>query len=549
MLNNQIINRRFSGSTLVYFIAGLVVLVLAFLVIDNYILTNESELITEQAMSPVVEPTEAMDEIVAGDVKPVLHNSVAILPFENLSPNSDDAYVAFGIHQDLLYILSLVQDMSVIAHNGVFNTDINYINKDIVGELKYPTDMPLADITSELNVGTIMKGSVRYADEQIIVDVHLYDASGNNEIWSEKYERDFSEIFAIQTEIAESITMTLGANLSEAEKARIRKPLANSIEAYKLYLKGRVLISHIEATPIELSQYLDEAIAVDPDFALVHGFKASAYGLALVNGSLSNLSSVDKLEKVVVTHTEKALELDPDLCFGHWAQAMIHYTHGRTEEARQAYERALQLGPGVIEILNGYAHFLSFHEEHDKAISLVERSQELVPTDTSWLVRLAMILMFAGESDAAVDIYSEGLKYYQFPWLFRLIGITEYQAGNRDEAIKQLRIAEQKQVEVGRAPDPYTVYAYSILGLKEEATRLANELEANYAKRKHVNATNAILINLVLGKVDQAYDVLSKNLNWGVSRNLQYIKINFMNDPVLDEPRFVELRNRIGALD
>ena len=558
MLDIQRINRRFTGNTLVYFIVGLAVLALAFLVVDNYILTDEPEMIAEQTMPPVIEPAETMDEMVVEEVETVLHNSIAILPFESLSPNPDDAYLAMGIHQDLLFILAQIQDMSVIAHNGVFNTDIHYADTSIMGKPKYPSDMPLAEIASELNVGTIMAGRVRYADDQIHVDVQLLDASGSNELWSEAYERDFSDIFAIQTDIAENIATVVGANLSEAETARIKQPLANSIEAYKVYLKARTLVSHLEGgMPFEFYQYMDEAIAIDPDFALAHALKASAYGISLTNGNPSNLASVEDLEKVVVAHTGKALALDPNLSFAHWAQAMIHYSHGRTEEARQAYERALQLGPGLTELLNSYTHFLSFHDEDERAVELAKRAQELTPTDASWLTRLGMPLLFAeGQAAVAVDTFREALQYYQFPWLHRLLGVAEYRAGSRDEAIKQVHIAEQKRAEfeggqnpLRRGPDPYTAYVYSILGFKEDAERLANELEASYATRKHVNATNAILVNLTLGKVDEAYDVLSQNLNRGVSLNLQYIKENFMNDPVLEEPRFVEMRNRIGALN
>ena len=554
MVNNHIKNHRFTGNTLVYFIVGLVVVVIGFLVVDN-MQTNATEMVVESASPSALETTKAM---VAEEAETGMHNSIAILPFDNLSPNPDDAYIAFGIHQDILYILSLIQDMSVISHNGVYNTDINYADKSIMGKLKYPSDMSLADITAELNVGTIMKGSVSYADDQIMVDVQLYDASGDNQLWAWKFERDFSEVFAIQAEIAENIAMTLGANLSDAEKARIRMPLTNSIEAYKPYLKARVTRSHLEGgMPFEWYEHMDEAIAIYPDFALAHGFKAAAYGISLTNGNPSNLASLEDLEKVVVVHAEKALAVDPDLSFAHWAQALVHYKNGRTEQAKQAFERALQLGPGLIELLNSYTHFLSFHEEDDRAIEVIKRAQELTPTDASWLTRYGMPLLFAeGHADAAVDKFSEALQYYQFPWLHRLLGVAEYRAGNRDEAIKQVQIAEQKRAEfekgsnsLRKGADPYTTYVLSILGFNEEAEKLASELEASYAKRKHVNATNAIMIDLTLGKVDEAYDVLSNNLNKGVSLNLQYIKENFMNDPVLEEPRFVEMRSRIGGLN
>ena len=547
MLTNQITDRRFTGNTLVYFIVGLVVLVLAFLVIDNYLLTNEPELVAEQAILPVVEPAETINEMDADEIDTVLHNSVAVLIFNNLSPNPDDAYLTMGFHQDLLFLLAQIEDMSVIAHNGVFNTDISYTNKDIVGEAKFPSDMPIDEIASNLNVGAIMKGSVLYEDNIINVDVQLFNAADNNELWSETYERDLADIFTIQAEIVEQIAMAVGANVSEAEKARIHKPLANSIEAYKLYLKGRTVVSHIEAgMPPKFYQYMDEAIAADPDFALAHALKATAYGIAHTFANPNRLSSLAEEEKIAAAHTEKALALDPNLCFAHMAQALIHFINGRNVEANQAYERALQLGPNVTVILDGYAHFLSVIEEHDKAVQMAGRAQALTPNDASWHARLGSPLTFGGRSDEAAYQFRQGLKYYEFPWLYRMLGIAEYLSGNKDESIKAIRTAEQIQTEVGRGPDMMVAYTYSRLGLSEDAARLVNEYETRIAKGQSVSITNSTLMNLAIGNTDEAYDALSQDPNGGLV-SLQYIKSNVMSDPVMDEPRFVELRNRIGS--
>ena len=153
-------------------------------------------------------------------------------------------------------------------------------------------------------------------DDQIHVDVQLLDASGSNELWSEAYERDFSDIFAIQTDIAENIATVVGANLSEAETARIKQPLANSIEAYKVYLKARTLVSHLEGgMPFEFYQYMDEAIAIDPDFALAHAVKAAGYGLAHTFGNRSGMASLADVERIAAAHTGKALGIGPKSLF------------------------------------------------------------------------------------------------------------------------------------------------------------------------------------------------------------------------------------------
>ncbi len=548
MLKNYLINRDYSGSTLVYYIFGLTVLVIAFLVIKNTVLTNKSEVIAENAIQSAAKVSEKTSEPVTENVRAILHNSIAVLPFENLSPNPEDAFITTGFHQDLILLLAQIKDLSVIAHTGVVILQDNVRGEAIIST-KYPSDMPISKIASALNVETIMKGTVRYADNRINIDVQLFGASGNKQLWSEAYDRELTDVTAVQAEIVEHTAMTLGADISDEEIKRISKPPTSSLEAYKLYLKARVLVSHLEAgMPSEFYQYLDQAIAVDPNFALAHALKASGHGIAHTFSNRSRLPSLDDVEKITAVHTEKALTLDPDLSFTHLALASLHFIHGRTLEAKQAYQRALQLGPNVNIILSSYAHFLTHMEEYDEGIPLAERAQALTPNDASWHARIGVPLMFAGKSIAAADHFRQGLQYQEHPWLHKLVGLAEYRSGNNAEAIKELRLAEQLQAAAGRGPDALTAYAYSRLGLQEDATRLANEVEASVTKGKYISTANWTFPNLAIGKIDKAYDILSQGLNKGVVA-LQYVKSNVMNDPVLEQPRFVELRNQIGSLN
>ena len=161
-------------------------------------------------------PTVAAEK--TGNNNAVLHNSVAVLPFESRSPNPDEAYFAVGIHEEILDHLAKVHDMSVIDRASV---------------LRYTsTDRSIDEVASELNVETIMKGSVTYADNRITLAVRLYDVATLNQLWSERYERDLSDIFAIQAEIVDHIALALGAAVSTDEQARIEKVPTHSLEAY-----------------------------------------------------------------------------------------------------------------------------------------------------------------------------------------------------------------------------------------------------------------------------------------------------------------------------
>ena len=483
-------------------------------------------------------------ESVSNETITVLHNSIAILPFENLSINPDDAYIAMGIHKDLLYLLGQLQDVSVISHNGIFELDdsaVMYAN--------YPSDISITEIASKLNVGTVLKGRVRYSIDRVNIAVQLFDASGNNQLWSESYELDIADIFTVQARIVENIVMTLGAEVSEAERDRIGKPLTNSVEAYKLYLKANLIIAHLEAgMPHEFYEYLDQAIAIDPDFAQAHAIRATGTGLAHTFGNRLKMPSLDDVDKLTIDHAQKALALNPNLPFAHMAQALTHYSHGRKEEGKQAYERALALGPNLVEVLNGFSHFLSYYGDDDKAVRLAERAQELTPNIANWHARLGIPLLYADRPVEAAYRFREGLKYREFPWLHRLLAMAEYLSGDRDEAIKELRIAEQQQAAAGRAPDALTAYTYSLLGLKDDATRLVTEIETRVAQGQFITPVNWTFANLAASNYDKAYEILRPNVNSGVVQ-LQYLKGNFMKDPVLEEPRFAELRNQVGSLN
>ena len=183
---------------------------------------------SQQADQTPAQPPTA-PAAVSDDASPaVLPNSVAVLPLENLSPNPDDAYFAAGIHEEILNYLTKIKDLSIIARTSVKK----YAN----------TDMSIAEIAGELGVGTVMEGSVRYAGERVRVTAQLIDAATEDHLWSEVYERDLADIFAIQSDIATRIATALEATFSTAERQRIEKPPTDSPVAYALYLKAVAMI-------------------------------------------------------------------------------------------------------------------------------------------------------------------------------------------------------------------------------------------------------------------------------------------------------------------
>jgi TolB-like protein len=175
---------------------------------------------SQAALSPPNESIEPRPEF--------LRNSVAVLPLENLSPNPDDGYFAAGIHEEILNCLTKIKDLSVIARTSV---------------KKYrDTDKSIAEIAAELGVGTVMEGSVRYAGDRVRVTAQLIDAATQDHLWSEVYERDLADVFAIQADIAAKIAAALEAEFSVAEREGIEKLPTSSPTAYALYLRALAII-------------------------------------------------------------------------------------------------------------------------------------------------------------------------------------------------------------------------------------------------------------------------------------------------------------------
>jgi len=472
----------------------------------------------------------------------VLQNSVAVLPLENLSTNPDDAYLAAGIHHEILDKLFKVREMSPISRPSV----LTYTG----------SDKSIVTIASELNVGTIMKGSVRYANNLVHIAVQLIDAQTNKQLWSEMHEGELSEIFAIQADIAKHIISTIGAEMSAAEKDRIETPSTNSLEAYTLYLKARASVKTSgSAKPPLFFTYLDQAIAVDPNFALAHAVKASEYSLAKLAGvpigaahgvapeAGGGLTFAD-LERIALDHANKALTLDNNIGLAHKAIAEIHRTNRRGVESDKIFDIAYQLSPNEVDILKSYSRLLSTIGKHDQSIQLAQRAVDIAPNDYNWYSLLGGVLMISGRSAESIEAYHRATAVKPSAIVHRNTGMMQVRLGNDAEALMEFRLAD-KILEKSALMTPIAklAYGYSRLGRQDDALRLYKKFMSIAVNIELVRPGDWALSYLAVGEVDKAYDILAKYPNEGLVSSLEEIKVNLMNDPVLEQPRFVALRN------
>ena len=530
-----------TGQKLNYLIVGVLILAVGFMFVDNYVLVDEPDAVVEMPEAPSVEEVlpepEPAPPVIAEEKREVLPNSVAVLPLENLSPDPDNAFFAAGIHDTILNELAKISDVNVIARTTM---------------LRYEdTDKSISEIADELRVETLMEGSVQYANNRVRITAQLIDPETGRHLWSEIYDRDFDDIFEIQSDIATRIALALEAELLPGERERIGNRPTESLEAYEYYLQA-LSLPRVMISPNVFSTYndlLDRAIAADPEFAEAYAKKALGYsGKQDLNGVLENAG--------------KSIELDPGLgnAYAIRASAYYQYFFDKQDEARTDFELALELGPNDTNTLITYGIFLASHGEHDEAILIVERALTLAPQDSELYYWASYIYMYAGDYTAAAKTLRETINLNPGVGIaYMMLAITQYAEGSLSAAKDNLNRAHQiwqpaPVLGLGRM-----AYLYGLLDEPEESVRLLAQIENQIDNlvsddpRRYIHQGDVARAILGTGDTERAL------LEWGRQVDdylnearptgpftIAMFKFNMFQDPVLEEPEFLELRRRLG---
>ncbi len=253
----------------------------------------------------------------------VLPNSVAVLPCANQSPNPNDAEFAVGIHEEILMQLGKLRNLNAAPRRAVLR----------FGD----TDLGVAQIAAELGVQAVVDCSVRYASNRVRISAELIDADSERSMWSDVYERDLRDLFAIQADIAMNIANAVGAEFSSAEQAQLEQPLTTSEEAYRLYMQARALIANQSPESIRQALLLhDRALELDPDFALVRAERVYNRVVRLVDGvgpSRSGYQDAAVAEQQAREEIERSLTRDPTLWTPREARALVELFTWRWQDA------------------------------------------------------------------------------------------------------------------------------------------------------------------------------------------------------------------------
>ena len=273
-----------------------------------------------------ITPTASAARTEAATVAP--NKSIAVLPFDNLSREPDNAYFCEGVQDEILTRLAKVADLKVISRTSTQHFK------------SAPENLP--EIAKQLGVAHILEGSVQKAGEQVRVNVQLINAMTDAHLWADTYDRKLTDIFAVETDIAKTVADTLRAKLTGSEKNSMAKTPTVNPEAYELYLKGRFFWNKRTGDDLRKSiEYLKQAVAKDPGYALAYAALADSYGLLRFYGGASPSESVVPAEAAA----KKALELDDSLAEAHASLGLIATEELEVNRGVNELERAIQLNP------------------------------------------------------------------------------------------------------------------------------------------------------------------------------------------------------------
>jgi TolB-like protein/tetratricopeptide (TPR) repeat protein len=471
----------------------------------------------------------------------VLRKSVAVLPFVNYSPNPDDAYFADGVHEEILNQLAKIKDLSVIARTSV----MQYQN----------TKKTIGEIAKELHVGTVVEGSVRYdGSKHVRVTAQFIDAATDTHLWSEDYDRSLSDIFGIQTDIATRIATALEAQLSGTERASIEKIPTKSPDAYALYLKAGVTFGGTPQTVAQTQGYLDQAIALDPGFALAYAWKAMYYILPLgpAVGAVPE-DQATRIEYVAQSrrNAERALAVDATLGVAYEALGWADQYDWKWDDAAVALKRAYELSPNAPTILASYGSYLVMSDrDRDQGLRLLRRAISLDPNGFAWRMALGTTLNMAGETREAAESFEKAIDLSPAK-LQAHSALAVLKAADGDMAGAQ---REASTVELLWRNDarpsfvPNLLRAYRAAGKEDDARRIFNELSA-MSKTQPVSAMTWFLAYQAMDDRENAIEWFQKAVTthdtYGF--DLYFIRTrNAFTALMWDDPRFQAARNTLG---
>ena len=453
--------------------------------------------------------------------------AIAVLPFVNSSPDPENEYFSDGITDELITALTKVEGLRVASRTSVFA--LKNAREDVRA------------LGARLDVSAVLEGTVRRAGNQLRITVQLADVADGRTLWSERYDREMADVFAIQDEIAGTIVRTLRSTLlGELGDPTPVRYTAN-VRAYSLYLKGRFWWNRRSQAAIkEGIRFFEQAIEEDPGYALAYSGLADSYALDL---DYRGAPVVEGMERARA-EARKAIALDETLAEAHTSLAWVTFIYDWDwVGAEREFNRAIELNPRYSTARQWRSWFLVAMGRFEEALAEGRAAIELDPLSVSIRRSMGWLQYYDRQFDAALDNLRRALAMNPTSEeTHRLLGMVYAQQGRYDEAAASFSEAVANS-ETDLLSFAGLGQVAALRGQADEARAVLHELEERQRTR-YVSPVAPAMIQLALGEVDASFDLLERahqdRRGW-----LAYLRIEPIFDPLRSDPRFAGLLQRM----
>jgi TolB-like protein/Flp pilus assembly protein TadD len=453
-------------------------------------------------------------------------DSIAVLPFENVTHDQKLEYLSDGVTESLINSLSQLPHIKVIARSSVFS---------------YKNQTPnLLEVAQRLGVQAVLTGRVLMQGDTLDVRAELTDVQNNTQLWGDHYTRKAADIFTVQDEIARQVTDTLRLRLTGGQQEQVTKHYTENAEAYRLYLQGRYYLNQpSEENNKRANSLFDQAIALDPRYALAYEARAESF-FAMGDLSLPMSEAKVKVKQDIAT----ALGIDDKLLEARMTLANAKFQFDWDfRGAEEDFKQVIALNPNYAEAHHSYAWLLAVTGKTMDGAKEMTLAQQLDPVNPSIAVDMNLPYYLSRQFDASIAQSRKVVEMYPKFFLAHMtLGMALFQKGDQSAGIEELENA--KALEASPLVFGELGYAYARAGRKDDARKLLAELKTQ-SKGRYVAPFWIGMIHLGLNEKDEAFTWLEKayqEREWW----LMFIKLDPKLDSLRSDPRFIDLLRRIG---
>jgi adenylate cyclase len=462
---------------------------------------------------------------------------IAVLPLANISRDPADEYFADGMTEELISNLSRIGGLRVISRTSA---------------MRYKgTHKALGEIATELDVGSVLVGSVRKASDDLRISTQLIDARNDEHLWSQDYDRKLEHVFSVQTEIAEKVAAALKVRLLSSERTDIGRTATVNSEAYLLYLRGRGYWNQRTREANEQAiECLEHAVRLDPNYAPAHAGLADCYNIAADYEWMRPKEAFPRAQGYVL----RALEIDPRLPEAHASLGLVFENYqGRWQEAEREFRQAIDLNPSYAIARMWYALLLLFLQRYDSAQEQLVRALRLDPLSRLIKLNLAHTLSYAGRRTEAIERLRALIRESpDSPSPHGSLAFDYYLDSKTEEAIAEVRAAfALSKGDPASKADLACLLA--LAGFRDEASRLLEELERTW-QAGYVSALRKAQVLFALGRRDEGFGALDQALQEGSvyaghGSLLLDLRVRPWFSDVRRDPRWSRFERRLGSVE